>query len=273
MIEKIVTIDQLPVHYKEYGTWHEQKILILHGWWWSSDSWIQCAELLEQHGFCVVVPDLPGFWKTWLPSTYTLEKYAEIVEQFVQACNLDGCILWGHSNGGAIAIRVSVRDNIRISHLILNNSAGIRNDIRRRMRRCVLSGVARIIKLWLYIFPTSLRKKLRGRMYRAIGSHDALDAQKDPHLLATYKHMISTDLRDQFSHVSCPTHLIWWERDTYTPLRDGHAMHAAMPSARLSVLSGERHGIHLHNPSRLVETFLASHSEDKKEGHLNLRSI
>ena len=136
MLENKLKIWKLNISYKLF--WELKKgnnnIVILHWWWGSSNSWIKVWELLNSIWYNVIIPDLPWFWKTTLLSALTLEEYAIIVENFIKELSIiwkEWIILWWHSNGWAISIKISNRKKLKISTLILNNSAGIRNDKKR----------------------------------------------------------------------------------------------------------------------------------------------
>ncbi len=135
MTEKNISILWQKLFYKVWGERNPRSFLILHGWWGKSDSWNDVALVLEKKWFQVMVPDLPGFWKTELTKIYTLEDYAEIIEHFVEKLWLTDIILLWHSNGGAISIILKKRNRLKISKLILNNAAGIRNKKKTNLKR------------------------------------------------------------------------------------------------------------------------------------------
>ena len=237
------------VFYKEFGKKKDQTLLILHGWWGSSDSWITFAELLEKQWYHIIVPDLPGFGKTKIREVFTLEKYAEIVEELTQWLWLKDFILWWHSNGWAIATQLMLRKNIKIKKLVLNNSAGIRNDTKRGLKRKILEVVS-----FLKYIPGY--HKIRPYFHKAIWAHDYADSEKNIYLSGSYQNMIQSDLQDIFPQITDRVLLIWWEQDSYTPLSDGRRIHELLPSSELVIIPGEKHGIHLHNPEILQEYFL-----------------
>ena len=123
MIEKQKQIWTSNINYKEFEGNNIQTILILHWWWGSSDSWKEVWEILFHNGFNVIIPDLPGFWKTKLNRIFTLDEFATLIESFIWELWLKDIILWWHSNGGAISIKLVNKSKINIKRLILNNSA------------------------------------------------------------------------------------------------------------------------------------------------------
>lgn len=255
MTEQIVELWKLKINYKEF--WNKNSnfwdILILHWWGGKSDSWVEVAEQLTKKWFRVIIPDLPWFWKTEITKVYNLSDYAQVVEEFCKKLNLGNIILWWHSNWWAISIVLENRWKINIERLVLNNSAGIRNDEKRSKKRKILNFVIKNLKFLKKIF---IFKKIRILFYKAIWGHDYLNAEKSPFLKQTYLNMISSDLQEKIKKIKLDTLIIWGEKDTYTPLSDWTFMRNNIKNSRMSVLDNETHWIHIKNPDRLVKTFL-----------------
>jgi len=271
MKEQILELWKLKINYKEFETKDNLStegfsplvdsseennsfadVLILHWWGGKSDSWVEVAEKISDKWFKVIVPDLPWFWKTEITKVYTLSDYAQLVEEFCKKLDLKNIILWGHSNGWAISITLENRWKISIDRLVLNNSAGIRNDEKRTKKRKMLNFVIKNLKFLKKLF---IFKKIRIIFYKIIWWHDYLNAEKSPFLKQTYLNMISSDLQEKIKKIKKDTLIIWWELDTYTPLSDWHFMRNNISNSKMVVLDNETHWIHLKNPERLVETF------------------
>ncbi len=271
MLEKNIKVWEIEVFYKEFWEKNRETILILHGWWGKSDSWINFSEILEKNNFRVIIPDLPWFGKTKLKRIFDLNDYANLIQSFCLELNLKDFILWGHSNGWAISIKLANKNSLKIERLVLNNSAWIRNDKKRSFKRKVLWFLKKILwktsiknppafgiplikgdkwKIW------GFREKLRILFYKLIWWQDYLNAEKDPSLKWTYLNMISSDLQEEIKKIELDTLLIWWEKDTYTPLFDGNLMRSFIKNSKIKVLFWQKHWIHIHNPELLAKTFL-----------------
>lgn len=245
---------KLEIKYKEFfSPENTETIVIIHWWWWSSSSWVDVAETLNESWFNVIVPDLPWFWETKLEYVFDLDEYAKVISKFLKELNINNFILWWHSNWWAISIKIANSNIFNIKRLVLNNSAGIRNDKKRSIKRKIINKIAEIYKK--LPFP-KWNSKLRELFYKVIGSHDYLKAEKNPFLKETYKNMISSDLSEDIKKINKDTLLIWWELDRYTPLSDAYFMRENIKKSKLIILDNETHWIHIKNPYRLVETFL-----------------
>lgn len=262
MQENNIKINNTSLSY-QFFEWEKNRdiILILHGWQGSSNSWIEVGKLLNENWYNVIIPDIPcASSLTKCSDTYSLDDFAEIIEKFIEDLkkkykdlDFDNLILWWHSNWWAISIKLANRKKIKILRLVLNNSAWIRNDKKRSLKRKVLNKIIKPLKILKNI---KWFKKLRELFYRAIWSQDYLKAEQNPSLKQTYLNMISSDLREEIKNIENHTLLIWGEKDTYTPTSDAYFMRNNIKNSKLVILDSETHWIHLKNPKRLVETFL-----------------
>ena len=240
-----------------YDDWisddNKNTILILHWWGWSSKSWLLVWELLFKNWFNVVIPDLPGFWNTKLDKVFDLDEYANVIEEFIKELWFKNIILWWHSNWWAISIRIANRHKINISRLVLNNSAWIRNDKKRNFKRKIIK---LIIKPFISFKKVPGFLKIREFFYRLIWWQDYLNAEKKPFLKQTYINMIKSDLKNEIKKITQDTLLIWWEKDTFTPLSDWIIMRNEIKKSKIIIIENEKHWIHLSNPEKLVNTFI-----------------
>ena len=263
MQEKQIKIHKLELNYKFLSDENNSfTFLILHGRGGSSDSWVQVWEKLFENWFNIIIPDLPWFWKTDITSALTLDDYSKIIEDFAEKLKLKDIILTWHSNGWAISIKLENRWYLKPLRLILNNSAGIRNDKKRSFKRKAFNSFVKIIKKSIKFLPPLRGKarmgvlKLRILFYKAIWSHDYIKAEDNKYLKETYQNMISSDLKEEIKAIKLNTLLIWGEIDTYTPISDAYFMRENIENSKLQILDNEKHGIHLQNPDRLVKTIL-----------------
>ena len=246
--------ENLEIHYEDWiNNENTNTIIILHWWWWSSQSWLSVWEILFSRWYNVIIPDLPWFWKTKLNKVHDLDEYATIVEEFIKDLGLDNIILWWHSNWWAIAIKIANRNKIKISRLVLNNSAWIRNDKKRGDKRKVLTILVKIFKPLKKVPGFNY---IRTIFYRFIWWQDYLASENNPYMKQTYLNMIKSDLQDIVPDISQNTLLIWWEKDTYTPLSDGLLIRKMIKNSKMIVLENEKHWIHITSPEKLVITFL-----------------
>jgi len=245
---KNIEIGWNKVFYKQYSAEKSKWIfLILHGRGGSSNSWEQVAEMLKKSWYNVFVPDLPGFGKTELWKIFDVVDYAEIMEKFVHKLDLKNIYLLGHSNWGRISILLENRAKIWIQKLFLNNSAGIKHLPSFRQR--ISKKMSKILKLFKWMPGYNFLRKI---LYKLVGGHDYLNIENNQ-IKKTFLNMIASDLKKEISNIKTDTILIWWAKDSYTPVWDGKLMHNLIKKSKLEILEDEKHWIHLHNPQKLVK--------------------
>jgi len=256
MQEKQILIWNINLNYKIFKNNNsKQNILILHWWWWTSNSFLKLWDILKNSWYNIIIPDLAWFGKTKIESVFTLDDYAKLIEDFSIKLELNDFILFWHSNWWAISIKIANRWLIKIKKIILNNSAWIRNNFKRVLKR-------KILKIIIYPFKklfntrSKIIYKIKTLFYKLIWSRDYIESKKNIFLLETYKNMISSDLQEEMKNIKLNCLIIFWEKDKYTPVKDWIIMNKNIQNSKLIILKNEKHSIHLTNPSLLGKTIL-----------------
>jgi pimeloyl-ACP methyl ester carboxylesterase len=246
-----VVVDSLLTEYVRTGK--GRTVLVLHGWGDSSKGWRDFVAKLAEN-YDVVVPDLPGFGGTEAPpENWGLNEYAEFVAIFVKKIRLKAYGIVAHSNGGAIALRGISKGLFKSQRLVLLDSAGIRNQYKSRTR--VLRIVTKTGKLFTKPLPTSVKKRLRRKVYHTVGS-DMLVVEK---LQEVFKRVVTDDVQADAAKVQVPTLLLYGEDDLATPVQYGRLLHNLIAGSKFETLPGAGHFAHLDKPDavlRNIRSFL-----------------
>ncbi len=213
--EKNATINGLDISYKTIG--QGMPFLILHGWLSRSDRWIKVAELISKHDFRVIVPDLPGFGKSQLPSKpWYIQNYCDFLKSFVENLSIEEFYLLGHSFGGAVAAKYAAihSQNNDIKKLFLVGASCFREDSFRK----------RVLKLFAKVFNSLSFLPFYGILRRGfykyiVGKSDYLATRGA--LKETYLNIIQEDLSKELGLISLSTVIIWGDRDDVMLLRLG----------------------------------------------------
>ena len=86
------------------------------------------------------------------------------------------------------------------------------------------------------------------------GFHDALRA------------CLEYDFRDRLPEISCPTLIVWGEKDAVLPLQDAHQFERLIPDSRKMVLDDTGHVPQLERPeafNQVLLDFVASRPEQE----------
>jgi len=120
---QFLTIDNMPVHYRINGT--GTPLVLIHGTGASLHTWEKWTEILDDK-FKVISLDMPAFGLTGPNQTgkYSLEYYAQFLDQFLTKIGVDTCHIGGNSLGGAIAWRYTTMYPDKVKKLILLDAGG-----------------------------------------------------------------------------------------------------------------------------------------------------
>jgi pimeloyl-ACP methyl ester carboxylesterase len=238
-------VSGLLIGYDELGS-AEQTVLILHGWGANRMSTSGLAKTISSK-FRVLVPDMPGFGESTKPdSIWGLDEYADFVQEFITKVGAGKIhAVVGHSNGGAIAIKLAAK-GYAMDKLVLLGAAGIRS--RDKGKKFVYRAVAKTGKTATLLLPKTVQKKIRSKWYAHIGS----ELYHAPGMEKIFKKVTSEDLVVDAAMVSVPTLLVYGSDDQATPPLYGRIYHEAIEGSVLDIVEGAGHYSFVDKPE-LVE--------------------
>lgn len=228
----------------------EKNIIILHGWASKLERWDQLRKGLEQKGWQVFLPSLPGFGKNSLIKPWGLDDYLFWLQDWIRNKNLDDFFLLGHSFGGSIAIKYAAQRPKQLRGLILVNSAGVRK--RLTLKKLIFLPIAKIGKLVFFIPPLCFFKKPAVWLfYTFIREKDYYQA--NPVMKKTLKIIFKEDLRKISKRVKVPSLILWGEKDKLTPLVHGRLFNQKIAKSKLIVYDNVGHNLPFVKTRELIE--------------------
>lgn len=122
--ERTVATEEGIVSYREAGAAGGPTFLLLHGIGSGAASWLDCALELARHGR-VIAWNAPGYGKSAALASARpgASAYALRLRQLVQALELDGVTLAGHSLGAMMAAAYAAGHPARLQRLVLLSPA------------------------------------------------------------------------------------------------------------------------------------------------------
>lgn len=218
------------------------KLLVLHGWSYSTEKWKPFMKLMEAKGFKPHLLEIPGLTAP-IDRTWTLDDYVEWLKDKV---GKEKAVLIGHSNGGRIALAFALKYPEGLKHLILIDSAGIyHNELPIRLKRFVFRVLARVGRE----FTSS--EDVKSIFYKVARVNDYKEAT--PEMRQTMVNLISADLTPNLTRVKAPTLIIWGAKDKTTPLSDGKLMNRIIPNSRFHIVKGARHSPQFTHPEEVCK--------------------
>lgn len=252
---RFLTLRGIKIRYVSLG--NGKPLLLLHGWGVSLDTFDAMAADLAR-SFRVTAFDFPGHGGSDLPpGTWHVDDFVGLTLDVIAELGIGRPAILGHSFGGRVAIKLAAARPDAVDRLVLVDAAGV---LPRRT-------AGRVIRRAASRFANGLGRRfgrpgqaIRGAIVRRIASPDYLNAGP---LRATFVAIVNEDLRPVLGGISCPTLLIWGDRDDDTPLADARTMEKLIPNASLLVLKNAGHFSYLDQYGRFrlaVIPFLSDES-------------
>lgn len=238
-----VEIDGLKIEYCEEGA--GTPVLLLHGWGASFDTYRGIINTLKNR--CrVVAVNFPGCGKSdTMETPWNLDNYCDFVLKFMKATNLENPIIFGHSHGGRVTIKMVAEGMVKPPKIVLLDSAGLipKKSFRQKFRARSFKAVKSVLTL-----PV-IKNFSGGLLEKARNHYGSADYNAAPLVLRqTLVSLVNTDLRDILHKISCPTLLIWGENDTATPLSDAKIIEKSIRDCGLCIIKGTGHFSFLERP-------------------------
>jgi pimeloyl-ACP methyl ester carboxylesterase len=233
-------------------------VVLLHG---LGDSW-HSWELVLAHlpaVFRVYAVTMRGHgWSDKPASGYTTAEFATDVRQFLEALDLRGVTLVGHSLGSFVAQRVAATARDRLSKLVLVGSAPGRVETATRdaMREAFASLTDPIDPLFARDFQAStVARPVDAAFFETMCG----EVRRVP--AAAYREIVGRlgegDPRDVLAAISVPTLLVWGDKDAMMSRADQDGLVAQIKGARLSVYTDTGHAPHWEEPERFARELTA----------------
>ncbi|WP_158371366.1 alpha/beta fold hydrolase [Cellulosimicrobium cellulans] len=236
--------DGTPLRWQEQGA--GSPVLLLQGQATAAAGWDRVAADLatefrvlrtEQRGAAGTEPGPGGR----VPDGLTTRDLARDVRAVLDAARVERAQVVGHSMGGKVAQWLAVDAPGRVASLVLlATSAGPGDGVPRdaEAHRLLLrgDGAARTRLFFDDAWAAAHADEVR--------TFFALDADR-PTLRALYRASTEHAALDALGRIAAPTLVVHGTEDRLAALASAERLAAAIPGARLAVVPGARHGLHL----------------------------
>lgn len=245
-------IEDINVHYVDYGVKEKPTIVLLHGWGQNIEMMrpIVCG---YENRYRIVILDLPGFGESEEPfEGWTVYDYAVFLNCFLKSLEIENPILVGHSFGGKIAL-------VYASKYITSKMVLFACPFCKKYQKLPLkSRVYKVMKRipGIRLFAPYLKTRIGSTDYR-----NASDIMRGI-LVST----VNTEIYEDLPFVSCPTLLIWGTKDEAVPIEKARELEQQLPNAGLVVYENATHYAYLEHLSevRIVMDYFLNEEEVEK---------
>ncbi len=265
----ITTRDGTTIYFTDWG--HGPAVTFSHGWPLNGDAWEDQMMFLANHGFRVIAHDRRGHGrssKTWHGNH--MNDYADDLAQLIEALDLTGVTMVGHSTGGGEVARYIGRHGTdRVKGAVLigavtpqmvvsdANPKGVPMDVFDGIRAGVQANRAQLFQDFAGPFYGFNREGAKDSQ----GVRDTFWLQgMQCSIRAAYecvKQFSETDFTEDLKKMHVPTLVIHGDDDQIVPI-DTTARRAVelLPQGRLTVYEGAPHGLTTTHKDRLNQDLL-----------------
>ncbi len=267
-----LSLGEVALNVEEAGA--GRPLLLLHGFTGSARTWEPFLPAWSATRRAIAV-DLLGHGGSDSPADperYTMPRCVAVLVAVLDRFGLERADVLGYSMGGRVALHLAAAHPERIGALVLESaSPGLETAAERAQRvradeelaeRIEREGLERFVDEWqdipLFASQRSLPADTRERLRRERLANDPRGLANSLRGLGAGR---QEPLWDRLSSLAMPIRLVVGERDArYVEI--GRRMASAARDARLEVVAGAGHAVHLERPDafeRLVTELLAQH--------------
>ncbi len=266
----IATRDGTQIFYKDFGT--GQPVLFSHGWPLSADAWDGQMMFLGQRGFRVIAHDRRSHGRssqTW--DGNDMDTYADDLSALIEALDLHGLVMVGHSTGGGeVAHYIGRHGTHRVAKAVLvsavpplmlktaENPGGLPIEVFDGLRKATFDNRAQFFRdlsmpFYGYNRPGATVSEgvresfwLQGMIGGLKGHYDCI------------KQFSEVDYTADLRRFDVPTLIVHGDDDQIVPIGAAGLMSAKIvKGATLKVYAGAPHGLATTHQDRLNADLLA----------------
>ena len=233
-----VFIDGHRIHYLVGGT--GKPIVLVHGLGSRASDWVGLIPPLVRSGRRVYAIDLLGYGQSDRPADapYSIPQEARLVEDFLQAENLQHVDLAGWSMGGWISMVVATDMPQRINRLVLLDSAGLRFQPDFDPSLFTPTNLDQLHQLMRLLSPAApAMPTFLARAFLKRAQPDAWVIRRSVDAMLTGDDLLDNKLHD----LTMPVLIVWGKDDHLTPLALAYTLHAGVPGSKLQLIDGCGH--------------------------------
>jgi pimeloyl-ACP methyl ester carboxylesterase len=253
---KRVNLAGINVHYTQAG--EGPVVLLVHGLGTSSVTWGHNIEPLAAAGYTVLAPDLPGHGDSDKPRSlsYSPETGARLIQDFLDALDVDRVSLVGNSAGGLISGFFALDHPLRVERLVLVASGGLGRDVSWALRILSVPLLGELIYQPMLLRMLGVGNRL---FYRPPAFPDGFlpeSSRSDPESRRVTIKAIRSSITlfgqkkrwrilDRLAGLAAPILTVWGTEDRYIPVSHAHLIGRALPRSEVRTITECGHWPHM----------------------------
>lgn len=225
-------------------------IVLIHGSGVSARAWTEQLRGLPP-ALRVVALDLPGHGESDPVGASSVEAYADVVGEFLDALDLGPVFLAGHSLGGAVALALAARRSHTVEGLVLLASCARLSQGSRWAEKLLahLPGPLRNVAFFVMAEKVLFAPGASHLAVR-LGMQELL-ACRPRTILGDLQAAKAMDLTDQARRLDLPTLIVCGTRDQVTPAPLSERLNELIRRSRIILVEGAGHMLLLEAAHRV----------------------
>lgn len=249
-----------------------EPVILLHGWINSWDVWRETMiHIAERHRFRVYALDFWGFGESanqeGQPSK--LDAYVSMVDQFMESMGIQHAPIIGHSMGGTVALKMTLRHPERVSKTAVVGAPIVGDSLNSMLKLGGRQWVADtlfqlpwVLRLVIWFILSGDSPRVRNMIY-----HDVSRTSAES-FFRSIEDLHRTDLRPRMGEISMPTLGIFGKHDNIVDPGQADVLLQGVPHAHIQSMAHSRHFPMLDEPETfrrtLVSFLLNGHPHDTR---------
>lgn len=230
-------------------------LVLIHGHPFDRTMWAPQIETFSA-ARRVIAPDLRGYGASpVVPGITLLSDFARDIEALLNDLKVETCVLAGLSMGGQIVMECYDRFPDRIRGLVLADTFPAAETAQGKRARGAMAD--RLLREGMRGYADEVLEKMVAPYADAevkAHVHRMMTATPPEGAAAALRGRAERpDYRALLTRVTVPALVVVGADDTYTPVADAEAMHAALPDSTLRVIDGAAHMPNLERPGEFNE--------------------
>lgn len=248
-----ITTDQGVLHYEVFG--RGKPVILLHGWLGSWGLWQETMRALGDT-YRTYALDFWGFGESGKKrSTYDVQDFVSLVDQFMEQMGIVSAPLVGHSMGGTVSLAVALRYPTRAAKVTVIGSPIAGSSLALPLKLAGYRPIAWMLFTFMGLFRMAMRVAspmiCHDPDFPAMMDRDLSRTTLESFLMSIAS-LRRTDLRPELDQIAIPVMGMYGKRDNIVHPDQWQPLAAGIPHAHVEVFPKAGHFIMLDAPGEFL---------------------